>query len=827
MLLNYFKLTLRLLIRNPFTTFIHVAGLAAGFATFMILWPYAEYELRSDQYHKDADRIARLSVDFKWTDNGQNWNGMLGVFNSWGVARQVANTFPNVEDVVRMVPQLNFTEQLHGLDNHFFISVHDLSGNKTTYRETQAVLADPNLFQFFSIPLVAGDAHHVLEVPNSIVISETVSKKYFGEANALGKTVYTNDDVALEVTGVFKKLPQNSHLRFDMVLSVTGKQGIDVAVWSGWSGYCYLKLKEGYSCKMLQEDLDERKASLFAFVKSGCSHCDWSPLIQPLKDIVFTDFRGNTFASKSKFLLEAVYVVSFVILMLGWINYIALSVHSLKKRLSEWATRKVVGAGKKDISIQLLVESLTINTISLVAALTIFQTLKTPAEQWLGVYIPKQDELSLGVILVIVLVFLTSITLTSLSPLLFIQKRGIIELLKGSGSRAKSSPLKSGLVTAQYVIAVVLLIWVTTTSLQLNHILEKDIGLRKDGILVIEGPARSQGYNGSELSSFVAGVQRIDGVIESAVSHSLVGEPDVKGTTVYRKGGGNFVGTDTNGGVDENFLSTFQIDLLVGRNFLPDNPADKNTVLISQALARRLGFATIEEAIGEKISLLDSKAENVEIIGVFSDYEFRPYFNDMTERGRGILLTYKNYLIPFFKPLKISVNVDMQKVPVILAQLEALHSTFFPDETFRWYWLEEKIGNQYSNERIAKNQIAFFTLLAIGIACLGLLGMITNKVVEKTKEIGIRKVLGAQLHQVVHVLLNSTVKQVVLAVIVGIPVSYYLTQRYLENFSDRVAVAWWHFTVPILIIIVIMSCTIASAVWRAANGNPVEALKHE
>lgn len=176
MVLNYFNYAIRLLIRNPLTTLIHVTGLTVGFGAFLMLWPYAEYELRSDQYHSDANRIARLAGELKWTDDDQVWKSLLSAFNNWGVAHEVATTFPNVEAVTRIVAQLNFNERVHGLNNYLAISTYDRSGNKNTYRETRAVLADPNLFQFFSIPLLEGNAQNVLETPNSVVISETLKK---------------------------------------------------------------------------------------------------------------------------------------------------------------------------------------------------------------------------------------------------------------------------------------------------------------------------------------------------------------------------------------------------------------------------------------------------------------------------------------------------------------------------------------------------------------------------------------------------------------------------------------------------------------------------
>ncbi|HRJ31322.1 MAG TPA: ABC transporter permease [Cyclobacteriaceae bacterium] len=826
MILNYIKLSFRLMARNPFFTFINVAGLSVGFATFLLLWPYAEHELKSDQYHQHADRIARLAIDFKWTDNDNNWDGFLGAFNSWGVAHEISKTFPRVEEVTRISIPNSFDKKLQGIDKDLFITIIKNTDEKIHYREPQSIFADPNFFQFFTIPLISGDKQHVLDAPNTVVLSEATAKKYFGGDRAIGKIVYLNDSIPVMVTGVYENLPSNTQFQFDLAFSVVGKQGIDISTWGGWTGYCYFRLEKGYDFSVFQQDLDKRKSELYAFVKYGCAHCDWSPLVQPLTEVVFTDYRGNIFKTKSKYLLEGLYVVSFIVLLLGWINYITLSIHSLNKRLKELATRKVVGAAKKEFSQQFFVESVVINFIAGLAALTLFQLLKNPAEQWLNLYTPAWSDHSNHVLMVIVSMFVAGVVLTAAYPLWIIQKKGIHELFKKSNTRLKPSILNSGLVTVQYGAAVMLLIWVFIISAQLNYVLEKDIGIKKEGVVVIEGPA-SATFSDSRISSFLQEIKRIEGIRESTVSYSLAGDPDAKGITLQRNKSSNFVGVDSNGGVDENFLKTFEIELVAGRNFLADNPADRNSLLISRALMKRLAFQSPEEAIGQRVLVPQGTTESAEIIGIISDYEFRPFYNDATEHGRGVALFYKDFLVPFYKPLKLSFSLDVNQSQEILDRVEALYQSLFPQETFKWYWLDEKVGRQYNNEKVAKNQIAFFTILAIGIACLGLLGLINSKAIEKTKEIGIRKVLGAELHQITQVLLNPTVKQMVIAALVGVPVAWRLSVSYLEKFSERTELQWWYFTLPVLILVVIMLLTISSVVWKAARSNPVEALKYE
>jgi putative ABC transport system permease protein len=828
MLLSYLKFSLRLLTRNPFFTFINVAGLSVGFATFLLLYPYTAYELKSDQYHKDSERIARLSGDFKWTDDNKNWNGFLAPFNFWGVASGIKNTFPQVEAVTRLVPQTLFKKERQGVDNELFVTVYNnLTNKKTSFRESQVIFADHNFFQFFTIPIQGGDPHHILDDANSVAISEKTSKKYFGEETSIGKTIYLNDSISLNVTAVFEDLPENTHLRFDMVISVAGKSNIDDSPFgNGWVGYCYLKARKGYDLNLLAKEFHNKKASLYAFTKSQCKDCDYGVYLQPLHDVIFSNLRNNEFRFKSKYLLQSLSIVSFLVLIMAWINYINMSIRSLNNRLKELGTRKVMGAQFKQISLQFLTDSIIINLIAFAVALTIFQLIKTPAEALFGFYIPSFKDISGISILIITLFAVGGTLITALYPLLLINKKGPMELFTKSVHGFRLAPLNLWLVTSQYISAIVLITWIATVYSQLNFVLKKELGIQRESIVIIEGPMRYERSTDAAVTSFIKETKRISGINAATMSHSAVGDLTHQGLLVMLNKNSNSVGTDTNGGVDEHFLDTYNIQLIAGRNFMPDNPADQNGILVSKTLVERLGISSPEEAIGKRIMLPAQQKENIQIIGVINDYEFRPLYREQYER-RGVTLTYKNFLIPKYKPLKFSIALDLRNLKSEMHAIEKLYKQAFPDEIFKWYLLNDKIEQQYHMEMTAKNQIMFFTILAVGIACLGLLGMISNKVVEKTKEIGIRKVLGAQIHQIGYILLNTTIKQISLSTIIGLPIAYYFTQQYLEKFSERIELQWWHYTIPVLILIVIMFASIVSVLIKAARTNPVKSLRYE
>jgi putative ABC transport system permease protein len=275
---------------------------------------------------------------------------------------------------------------------------------------------------------------------------------------------------------------------------------------------------------------------------------------------------------------------------------------------------------------------------------------------------------------------------------------------------------------------------------------------------------------------------------------------------------------------------------LAGRNFIKDDNPDG--VIISRHAASRMGFNSPEEAVGAKIDL-ETRAistwKEVVVLGVFENFRNQSFLNmsesstESNVEGRGAVLMYKNQSFDNtnFVHDKISIRISPKNTEETIALIQSTYHEFFPEMVFTWYFLDQKINEVYNNEKIARNQIVLFTALAIIIACLGLLGTITNKIVEKTKEIGIRKVLGAKHYQIATVLLNTTVKQIITAVIVGIPVAYYLTQLYLQKYSERIPLEWWHFVAPIVILVIIMSSTVATVLWKAARTNPVDSLKYE
>ena len=827
MLFNYLKLAIRLLIRNPFFAFINVLGLSVGFAAFIVLWPYAQSELDTDQFLKDAERIGRLSrnVEVKTSTYSNSTNL---VDHLCGVARQIANEFSDIKDLTRIVPQANFDFEQQdeiGCGQDVFFSILNEGSIKKNFREQKMAFADANFFQFFSFPLVIGDPAYVLAQPSTVVLSQKTARKYFADTNPIDKIIYLNDSIPLKVTGVFKDLPKNTHMVFDIVVSAAGIKAFDLPpVW----GYCYIKINEGADFDKLQQSINKHKERLYG----SCLNCAvasafvTSVFVQSLNDVIFNDLTNNAFTSKSKHFLIILRALSFVILALAWINYICLSINMLHKRLPEMGTRKVVGAFGSDYVCQFLIEATVINLFSFLLALTFVQLAKAPAQQLFKFYIADWSSLSLETIGIIGLTLGSGIFVTGLYPTLVSQRKKPVELLKKLKLNREPWWIKS-IITLQYTAAISLLIWIGIVYFQLDFILSKSIGLEKNGVLIVDCPLDQKSTFKSKLAYLMDEAVHIDGIQRITISKSVVGDFAGYGVAVRRNRDAVDYGLHTNGGVDENFLPLYSIRLIAGRNFQADKPVDQKSILLSEAATIRLGFSSPADAVGEKIFLPWYNRE-AEIIGVYKDYEFRPFLTDrIGKRGPVSFLTYKDYILSDFYPSKISVKANFDKLNLVLPSLEKLYKSVFPGETFQWAFLDENISQLYTNEKIFRNQIVLFTLIAIGIACLGLLGTVSNKAVEKTKEIGIRKVLGAKMHEIARILLNTSIKQVIVASIISLPVAYYLTQQYLQKFSERITLQWWYYAVPVSLLVLIMLGTITSVVWKAARTNPVESLRYE
>lgn len=834
MFLNYFKLSLRLMGRSPLFTFIKVSGLAVGLAMFLFLWQYTQNELRSDQQWKDSDRIYRFAGLAKWTDDKTHWNE-----NHFGtciasLVDQITPQYPEIVEVARILSQRNVAgmslQSSHVVDHgpDLYLSTQSGASGKSfkSFRESDIAYASPNIFTFFRLPLIEGDPDQALKLAGSIVLSEKLAVKYFGEPHVSGQTILINDQIPLTVTGVFKDLPQNTHLSFDAVISMERiKNRLHVVKQEAHTPVHYIKVREGTNISQLVTRINKSHHKVINQSYSGdWEYGDAEVFVQSLHEMPFQSYLLDYYTVKSGFVLTLFKIAAIVILFIAWINYINLTSAQNLRRMKEAATRRVIGASARDLTFQFVTEVFLTSALALILALTLVQLMRVPMQTLLGLYLLPFDQIPESSLWVLLAAFAIGILFSAIYLAWMIVRSGPRQLVTSDSANAKVATTLFTL--AQYTQAIVLVVFAFVIRTQINFILTRDIGLDRDQIVVIDLPLVHGVNFSTDLNTFLANTREMN----PTVSQSVPGDYHVGFVHLIQPGVGTGIGVDCNGGVDEHFIPLFGIKMITGRNFIGDHPSDSSAILLSDITSSRLGFKTPDEAIGRIVMVGADHRAAATVIGVFADYKLRPLLNMGYYQSEGLALTYRRSIIadnPLTIPHKVSFRLSPQSLPQSIDKLRSYYNASFSDLLFNWYFLDDYINEKYQDHIVTVNQVTFFTVLAVGIACLGLLGMMVHKTQIKIKEIGIRKVLGAQVYHIAKLLLTASTKQLAAAALIGIPAAYYLTQQYFQKFSERIAMQWWHFALPVLIFIVVMFATIAVVVWRSARNNPVDALKCE
>lgn len=826
MISNYFKLAIRLMGRNPFFTGINLLGLSMGFAVFFILWPFSQSELSSDQFIKDHEKIERPYIDFHWTDDGgANWGQLNFPFMFSSVERDLRG-YSQIEDVTRFLPQKDFLENnTPGLTRNLVVTLDNDDQLVLPLRHDAAICADANFIRFFDFHTIAGNPATALTVADGVVLTEALAEKIF-DGEALGRQIKCNGK-PFEVTAVIKDLPRSSHLQFEMIFST---QSV-LNKWNARSGrtlFVYCKMKRP---GQLADLMNENKTRLIGHWLEKNPHVRIDFLSQPISEIAFSQMQFEPFKTKSRFTIRILAAVAVIVLIMAWLNYVNLTVSRTGSRFKEIAARKVAGALLPDLFIQFVCQSAVINVTAALIGMTFIQIVKAPFSTLLHIEVLPVSEWSLTTIAFFIVTSLTGILLTALYPTYITWKNTTRQLL------VKSVPVRRRMgttffTTAQYVSALTLIAWIFVMNDQLNFILDKDIGIARENVLVVEAPIVGLEENRATKVTALANYIRSElARQEVCLSGRVCGESSPAFDESVRPLGSDiFFSFDSQGGVDENFIPFYDLKIIAGRNFVKD---EKDSVIILSRLASsRLGYESPENAVGSVIEYSTADGwRKVKIIGVIEDYRTQAYYaaqnNTEVASGRGLCLSYMDNLSSIDLGERISIKIDLRTMDDFVSKFSAYYKAQFPGNPFNWYFLDEKVRQQYGDQKVARNQITLFTALAVIVACLGLLGMIANTVAEKIKEISIRKILGARIHHISKMLLKTTLTQIAIAVVIGIPISWQLSQGYLQRFTERVELQWWHFLIPILLLMMIMLATVASVVLKAVKTNPVDALKHE
>ena len=801
MLLKYIVTFFRQAFRNRVFTLLNLIGLSVGMAAFMLLLQFVIHENSFDAFHENSDNIYRVRYDAY--RNGQRMFASAAAVPAVGPAMK--NNFPEVLEYSWAFP-------LSGV----FTNDENIS-----YRERKIQVSTPSFLTMFSWEMIAGDTS-ALSKPYTAVLTESAAKKYYGDEDPIGKTLRFGDDWELEIRGVIRDVPENSHLKFSVLISAeTLHQQTDGASRTAWGWYdfnTYIVLKEGTDPQVFQEKF----AEWLAVERQE----EWGDggfeefILQPLEDIhlhsdLLQESEPTEQGDADSVMILA--IIAMAVLAIAWINYINLSSSRALERAREVGIRKVVGGQKRQLIIQFLTESLLMNILAAGISLVI-----------VGFFLPYFNRLTgrtLSLSLLgepfflsgLVVLFLFGALMAGLYPAFVLSSFKPMLVLKGKFSEnGRGFLMRKILVVFQFTASVALIAGTLLVHSQVQYMREMDLGVNIDQKLVMRGPGNITDTIFQEIyQTFKTEVNRIGGIDQLTSSSNIPGDEIFWSSGIKRVDEDDYRGVIYIIGMDEDYIPTFDIEILAGRNFSPEYGTEDLAVIINQRAVDFLGYPTPEDAIGKEV---DFHGEVRHIVGVIADY------HQMSLKQEPIPLIYRYFPASddFF-----SMSVDPRQLDASLTSLEKVWNQFFEGNPFETFFLDDFFDRQYRIEKQLITSVGFFALVAILIAALGLFGLSSYTTLQRTKEIGIRKVNGASSGRILRLIVKDYLLLILLSVIIATPVTWILIRRWLENFPYQVTLHWWTFLFTGILALVIALAAVSIQTLRAATKNPTESLKYE
>ncbi len=799
MLKNYFKVSVRNLLKHKGYAFINILGLAVGLAASVLIVLYISHEMSYDKFHEKADRTYRIMAD--WSNKGDSRIHQLGT--PFILAQTIRDKYPQVAAITQITGPLGDVV---------------LRYRDTAFKETDVFCAEPSFLDVFSFPLEAGDPETSLEAPNMMVLTRSLAQKYFGDEDPVGKTMEVQalgERQFFQVTGVMADIPQNSHFRFDMLISMKTVYPEPNMGWT-WNNYTtYIVLQEGVTQGLMEEKLVEIDRVYF---DGGREHIPWIWTLEPITRIhLHSDLVTGNQPNGSIAYVRLFFLVAVLILFIAGINFVNLSTARSARRAKEVGLRKVVGSLRSQLIQQFLSESILMSLIALAFAVILIQaalpfyrnlTGKTLALSYFGdpVVIPGLLVLALAVGM-----------LAGLYPAFFLSSFRLADVLKGSllSKRSRSSLfLRNGLVVFQFAMSVLLIIGATVIFKQLKFIKNQRLGFDKEHVVVIHNADTL----GGQLDAYMERLKQQSDVLGVTAARAIPGRgtPNwgigVEGIERSRPMNMNFMTCD------QDFADVLNIKMLEGRFMSRDFPSDVDAVVINKKAAEYFG---IDEPVGKKIRIWWAR-KDFTIVGIIDNFHFESLHNEVRSMGYLLPEAIDSTRRPF-----LLVKVRFQVTSDVLSGLRRAWQSMAGGLPFEFTFLDERIDNLYQNDNRAGSIVSLFSGLAIFVSCLGLFGLAAFVAEQRTKEIGVRRVLGAPLSNIMWLLTGQFIKWVIVANLIAWPVGYWVMNRWLEGFAFRASLSVWIFLVSGLAAVIIAAFTVSSQVIKAALANPAQSLKYE
>ena len=805
---NYLKTAFRNLVKNKFYTLINIIGLALGIATCLLILLYVMDELSYDRYNLNANRIYRVNNEIKFGDNHVDL----------AVAPSLMGT-----TMVKEIPQV---EQYTRIQWHGSLLIRKGSEN---LREERIAYGDSTLFEVFTLPMLAGDPKTALREPHSLVITETIAKKYFNGIDAVGKEITVNDSINYKVTGVIKDIPSQSHFNFDIFVATIENPLSRDDNWLSENWNTYILIKKNTDLNKLNLDLNKMMDRYVGPELQGVTNMTLDQFkkgggyvlatLTPLTDIHLNSNRTAELEGNGN--IQFVFIFSAIaifILLIACVNFMNLSTARSFNRAKEVGVRKVLGSLRINLIQQFLSESVLISFIALIFAVLIAWLLMPYFNQLAGKTIRVNTIFQPGMLFSLVILMLIVGLLAGSYPAFFLSAFQPISVLKGKlTSGFKKSWLRNGLVVFQFVITIILIIGTIVIFNQLNYIRAKDIGYNRNQVLVINGTY----VLGNQATTFKNELLQISGIQRATLTGFLPSDDNNRSNDAFFTS----PALDPKSAismqiwnVDEDYIPTLGMKIIEGRNFSLQYPTDSTGIIINEAAVKFLNAKDILNKKLYEINDLKSKIlKESHIIGVIRNFNFSSLRDLITPLALRLGKNNNN----------ISVRIGVSNTPAVISVIKSIWKQMASSQPFDYSFMDDQFNKQYTSEEQVGRISITFAILAIAIACLGLFGLVTYAAEQRTKEIGIRKVLGANVPNIVSMIIRDFLKLVIIASVIAFPIASWGMKKWLQNFAYRVDIAWWIFLIAALVAIIITLVTISFQAIKAAIANPVTSLRSE
>jgi putative ABC transport system permease protein len=811
MIRNYLKTALRNLWKNKGFSTINILGLAIGLATCLLILIYVMDELSYDRYNKSADRIYRLDTEIKF--GGANFIHLVMAQGPAPAGPAMLREYPEVEKEVRVQKSGGFLVR-KGSQN---------------IQEDAVVYADSSIFEVFTLPLIDGDPHTALVDAHTIVLSATMARKYFGAADIVGKTLVINDSIPYKVTGVMRDMPTQSHFHADFLVSMSESEDAKRPdAWTQNSYNTYLLLRQGSDGHQFEGKLQEMivkyiapllqsrmNISLDQFYKSGNKY---EYTLTPLTAIhLHSNKMGELGANGNPQYVYIFSTIAIFILLIACVNFMNLSTARSASRAKEVGIRKVLGSLRGSLIRQFIVESMLVSFVAMLLALGIAWLLLPVFDQLaakeMSIGLFSRPLLAPGLLCLVLVVGL----LAGSYPAFFLSAFQPIAVLKGDVSRGfKTGWLRNSLVIFQFFISICLIIGTVVIYRQLGYIRSRSMGFNREQVLVIHNtPALGDGITAykNELATLpgVEGVTMTGYLPTSGDRNNnafwLSPEFDFKKALAMEKWL-----------IDEHYIPVLGMNIVAGRNFSKDFPTDSMGVIINEAVVRLVGLT---HPIGTKFYMPDgARTDTVltyHVVGVVKDFNF----NSLREAVSPLVLLLKP------NNDRIALRVSTDHVERLVAQVEDQWRKLAPGRPFSYTFMDDDFNSLYRSEQRIGGISLSFSLLAIFIACLGLFGLAAYEAEQRTREIGIRKVLGASVTGIVSLLSKNFLLLVGIAALIAFPLSWWAMHHWLQDYAYRISIGWGVFALAGALAAVITLVSVGLQALRSALANPVKSLRSE